>query len=499
MRRPWWSLVVLADLLARGGEGALWTFQEDHIQRPTIGHRVPMSQFLSQFLESLDEPSRRRLYDVVELTERDGANMLPNNTCECPFPASDCPTATIYNNSMLYVPEDDAEPMFILQRQPTLLDVATAGLEACQEIDGLELCQANTQCSPDPNYIIYDCEKLTETLLGVAAYRADELARFDDAEILDLLLEFTNGTVTGNDDAFGNFSSHAILIYTLLELTGYYSCTDGCNLYYECAALCSDTARANLQGTAVATIAASENCTGTVPFLTPTNSPVSVSLPTAKPVAEPTSDPTGIPSQAPVISPTSEPSIKPSVLGTSTLAPIPAPTMTPVETEAPSPALTTLSPTSAPEPSSTPTALPPPTSSPIVELFPSVSPTALFATTPTLTLDRGNGSNKKSNGLDAAVLAVIIVVVVIVFVFLVGMCWFCAKRRQSEAAEPDAAGKREEEPAPEVLLEAGQQEEPEKDVLYVDTSAAAKGGDSSIVTASSDYAPASVKIDEAEL
>lgn len=273
--------------------------------QPSVGHRVSPSQLLHRVLSEVD---RRRLYDVEELTDRADASIL--DECQCPFAASECPTATIYNNTMLYMPDDVNQAMFSLHKDPMPLDVSTAGNDACQEIDGFELCQANSTCVPDPEYIVYDCEKLTETLLGVAASRAEEISNFTDEEIYDLIVSRTGGDVTGTDDVFGTLSPQSILIYVLLEQTGFYSCTDGCNLYDVCADLCAETAREDLRGIAETNLAASEDCQGIVDFLSPTSLPTST--PTSPPAPVPTtSGPATLPT-ADIPVPTALPALQPT-------------------------------------------------------------------------------------------------------------------------------------------------------------------------------------------
>ena len=233
---------------------------------------------------------RRRLYDVQELASE--ARRFSEN-CSCPF---DCSRGTIYNNSFLIEPGTET-PGFAVFRTPIPLDVTSAGSGNCQELDGLQYCGENaTTCAA--NNLIYDCEKMVETLLGVGFARQSDprLRNFTEAQ-LQLILE-AQTDISGDDSVWGELDTRIILIYALTDDNDIFSCSDNCN-YYD---VCSDECRGisvDFQDVRRTTFEATNECTGTVSFLTPTGVPTPEPSPVPSPGPTPTPLPSAIPTPAP--------------------------------------------------------------------------------------------------------------------------------------------------------------------------------------------------------
>ncbi|KAH8072846.1 hypothetical protein JL721_3496 [Aureococcus anophagefferens] len=217
---------------------------------------------------------KRRLFDVHAMADAADASVL-DGSCACPLTADECAETTVYNNTLLHRPSDGS-PMELYYRETQPLDAMLAGDAHCQELQGFEVCDDSPDCVPSTASLIYDCDAAAATMLGVAQ-------------------------VTGDDDMFYGLTSQTVYVYTLLELQGQVTCSDGCNFYDACKTSCGGLAAEG----ADQSLDLDTSCTGVLEYVTP--------APTAPPstAAPSTAAPSPLPAPAP------------------TLAPLPAPTAPP--------------------------------------------------------------------------------------------------------------------------------------------------------------------------
>ena len=182
---------------------------------------------------------KRRLFDVRAMADAADASVLDGD-CSCPLTADECAETTVYNNTLLHRPSDGS-PMELYYRETQPLDAMLAGDANCQELQGFEVCDDSPDCVPSTASLIYDCDAAAATMLGVAQVRSAELDN-DDAEVYAALADRTGGAVTGDDDMFYGLSSQTVYVYTLLELQGQVTCSDGCNFYDACKTSCGGLA-----------------------------------------------------------------------------------------------------------------------------------------------------------------------------------------------------------------------------------------------------------------
>ncbi|KAH8088738.1 hypothetical protein JL720_6697 [Aureococcus anophagefferens] len=182
---------------------------------------------------------KRRLFDVHAMADAADASVL-DGSCACPLTADECAETTVYNNTLLHRPSDGS-PMELYYRETQPLDAMLAGDAHCQELQGFEVCDDSPDCVPSTASLIYDCDAAAATMLGVAQVRSAELDN-DDAEVYAALADRTSGAVTGDDDMFYGLTSQTVYVYTLLELQGQVTCSDGCNFYDACKTSCGGLA-----------------------------------------------------------------------------------------------------------------------------------------------------------------------------------------------------------------------------------------------------------------
>ena len=276
---------------------------------------------------------KRRLFDVHAMADAADASVL-DGACACPLTSDECAETTVYNNTLLHRPSDGS-PMELYYRETQPLDAMLAGDANCQELQGFEVCDDTPDCVPSTASLIYDCDAAAATMLGVAQVRSAELDN-DDAEVYAALADRTGGTVTGDDDMFYGLTSQTVYVYTLLELQGQVTCSDGCNFYDACKTSCGGLAAEG----ADQSLDLDTSCTGVLAYVTP--------APTAPPstAAPSTAAPSLLPAPAPTLAPLPAPTAPPAPAPTAPPAPAPTSTAAPT-TSTPSAAPTTATPTTA--------------------------------------------------------------------------------------------------------------------------------------------------------
>lgn len=144
-------------------------------------------------------------FDVGELAYRADASI----GCECPLSLDECAESVVYENAFMSRGASSS-PMKLYYKDSLPLDVMLAGDDNCQEIQGLEVCDgSDSSCVPSAQSLIYDCDAMVETMLGVARVRGQELVD-DDVAVTAATAAKSGGAVSGDDDVFYGLSSQTV-------------------------------------------------------------------------------------------------------------------------------------------------------------------------------------------------------------------------------------------------------------------------------------------------